>query len=134
MPEEISVSQKDLELRSKRSITIDALWKTFCSLGSLGDMWTPNMQEPEYIAQAKLIVTDGWAELSGIEQHLKTLTERHLQSRKSLIGGRLIPLSVRIFLGTFRSKGPTVPKRKLDSLRWLQDNFGPTLRSRTGQS
>ena len=88
-------------------------------------MWTPNMQEPEYLVQAKLIVTDGWSDLSGIEQHHKTLTEwQDFAATEKLNWRTPDSVSVQIFLGSFRSKGPTVPKRKLDSLRWLQDNIG----------
>ena len=32
-------------------------------------------------------------------------------------------VSIRL-LGTYRDKGSTVPRKKLDSLKWLQDNVG----------
>ena len=88
-------------------------------------MWTQNFEKPEYQSESKEVVTDGWFENTAVAQHLNTLELWRSFSEEVKINWKTPDsVSIRTFLGRFKKNGATVPKRHLDSLRWLESNIG----------
>ena len=116
---------KEKAAKAKKGQAINYLWAAFLELGVCGTVWTSNFEKESYANEAKYIVTDGWVEQSGLLQHLVTL-DLWKTFAKELTINWMTPdsVSIRTFLGRFKEKGATVPKRHLDSLRWLEQNIG----------
>ena len=75
VPDEANPSDKDRKAAESRTMTIEAIWQTFLTLGALGSMWTSSMVNQGYLENVKPILTDGWHSLTGLEQHLRTLMD-----------------------------------------------------------
>ena len=58
--------------REKTAKTIEELWNFFCKLGGVCSIWACDMEKDEFLSSCRSVVVDGWDDLSGIEQHLRT--------------------------------------------------------------
>ena len=119
------VDPKVAKRQEAQQLVIKDLFSSFMELGRWGTLWARSCEQDAFADQTFKVVTDGWDDVPNLNSHLATLILwKEFCGQEGLWWQTPDSVAVRAFLTRFRASGKTVPKRHLDSIRWLESNLG----------